>query len=172
MPNAYAHSCDGGVVEDARHGPVLPASNDPAWPARAIQERRRSPCGERVRGVPLRGLPSETHGRLLNGEAPRGYGAQGQSGRPDSNRGPHRPERCALPDCATPRRAESIPHPRARHDDIVAAMPVPTREILAELDRLLEPARFDDYAVNGLQVPGADSVSTVATGVSAHAELF
>ena len=26
-----------------------------------------------------------------------------QSGRPDSNRGPHRPERCALPGCATPR---------------------------------------------------------------------
>jgi dinuclear metal center YbgI/SA1388 family protein len=51
-------------------------------------------------------------------------------------------------------------------------MPVPTSEIVAELDRLLEPARFDDYAINGLQVPGADSVSTVATGVSAHAELF
>src|SRR3954468_24099686 len=26
------------------------------------------------------------------------------SGRPDLNRGPHRPERCALPGCATPRR--------------------------------------------------------------------
>ena len=26
-----------------------------------------------------------------------------KSGRPDLNRGPHRPERCALPDCATPR---------------------------------------------------------------------
>ena len=25
------------------------------------------------------------------------------SGRPDLNRGPHRPERCALPSCATPR---------------------------------------------------------------------
>ena len=25
------------------------------------------------------------------------------SGRPDLNRGPHRPERCALPGCATPR---------------------------------------------------------------------
>ena len=29
-----------------------------------------------------------------------------QSGRPDLNRGPHRPERCALPGCATPRGAE------------------------------------------------------------------
>ena len=28
---------------------------------------------------------------------------EGQSGRPDLNRRPHRPERCALPGCATPR---------------------------------------------------------------------
>jgi dinuclear metal center YbgI/SA1388 family protein len=45
-------------------------------------------------------------------------------------------------------------------------------EILAYLDTLLEPDRFDDYCVNGLQVPGPHEVSTVATGVSAHAELF
>jgi dinuclear metal center YbgI/SA1388 family protein len=45
-------------------------------------------------------------------------------------------------------------------------------EILAYLDALLEPDRFDDYCVNGLQVPGSQEVSTVATGVSAHAELF
>ncbi len=31
------------------------------------------------------------------------------SGRPDLNRGPHRPERCALPGCATPRMGPSIP---------------------------------------------------------------
>jgi hypothetical protein len=31
------------------------------------------------------------------------------SGRPDLNRGPHRPERCALPGCATPREAAIIP---------------------------------------------------------------
>jgi dinuclear metal center YbgI/SA1388 family protein len=47
-----------------------------------------------------------------------------------------------------------------------------TSEILAELDRLLELERFDDYCVNGLQVPGRDHVKTIATGVSAHAELF
>src|SRR3954470_6406600 len=29
-----------------------------------------------------------------------------KSGRPDLNRGPHRPERCALPGCATPRGVE------------------------------------------------------------------
>jgi hypothetical protein len=33
------------------------------------------------------------------------------SGRPDSNWGPHRPERCALPGCATPRRMLEYPTP-------------------------------------------------------------
>jgi dinuclear metal center YbgI/SA1388 family protein len=51
-------------------------------------------------------------------------------------------------------------------------MAVLTSKIIAELDRLLEPARFDDYGPNGLQVPGAVEVETVATGVSAHLELF
>lgn len=51
-------------------------------------------------------------------------------------------------------------------------MPTPTAEILAELDRLLEPGRFEDYCVNGLQVPGRAQVQTIATGVSAHAEPF
>jgi dinuclear metal center YbgI/SA1388 family protein len=45
-------------------------------------------------------------------------------------------------------------------------------EIVAELDRILEPQRFHDYGPNGLQVPGADSVTTLATGVSANVELF
>jgi dinuclear metal center YbgI/SA1388 family protein len=49
---------------------------------------------------------------------------------------------------------------------------VPLQDILGELDALLTPERFDDYCVNGLQVPGAEEVETVATGVSAHAELF
>jgi dinuclear metal center YbgI/SA1388 family protein len=48
----------------------------------------------------------------------------------------------------------------------------PTADILAELDSLLEPARFEDYGPNGLQVPGAPQVDTVATGVSANVELF
>lgn len=51
-------------------------------------------------------------------------------------------------------------------------MPTPISEVLAELDRLLEPERFEDYCLNGLQVPGGANVGTVATGVSAHAELF
>jgi dinuclear metal center YbgI/SA1388 family protein len=48
----------------------------------------------------------------------------------------------------------------------------PTADILAELDRLLDPARFEDYGPNGLQVPGAEQVETIATGVSASLELF
>jgi dinuclear metal center YbgI/SA1388 family protein len=51
-------------------------------------------------------------------------------------------------------------------------VPAATSEVLAEIDRVLEPWRFEDYCVNGLQVPGADRVSTIVTGVSAHAELF
>jgi dinuclear metal center YbgI/SA1388 family protein len=45
-------------------------------------------------------------------------------------------------------------------------------EIVDELDRLLEPERFEDYCPNGLQVPGREEVTTVATGVSAHLALF
>jgi dinuclear metal center YbgI/SA1388 family protein len=44
--------------------------------------------------------------------------------------------------------------------------------IVDDLDRLLEPSRFDDYCPNGLQVPGRAQVETVVTGVSAHVELF
>jgi dinuclear metal center YbgI/SA1388 family protein len=51
-------------------------------------------------------------------------------------------------------------------------MPAATSDILAEIDRLLEPERFDDYGPNGLQVPGGDEVQVLATGVSAHVQLF
>jgi dinuclear metal center YbgI/SA1388 family protein len=46
------------------------------------------------------------------------------------------------------------------------------RELVAHLDELLEIDAFDDYGPNGLQVPGASEVRRVATGVSAHRELF
>jgi dinuclear metal center YbgI/SA1388 family protein len=49
----------------------------------------------------------------------------------------------------------------ARRDDIVAF-----------LDELLDSDSWEDYGPNGLQVPGAEEVSVVATGVSAHRELF
>jgi len=51
-------------------------------------------------------------------------------------------------------------------------MPASVSDVLAEIDRLLEPGRFEDYGPNGLQVPGPDDVDTIATGASAHAELF
>jgi len=51
-------------------------------------------------------------------------------------------------------------------------MPAHLDDIIAELDRLLEPTRYADYCPNGLQVPGRGEIGTVATGVSAHLELF
>jgi dinuclear metal center YbgI/SA1388 family protein len=51
-------------------------------------------------------------------------------------------------------------------------VPTPVSEILAEADRLLRPELFEDYCVNGLQVPGPAEAGVIATGVSAGAELF
>ena len=45
-------------------------------------------------------------------------------------------------------------------------------EILAFCDELLDCGSFEDYGPNGLQVPGADEVSQVATGVTANLELL
>ncbi|MEA2265015.1 MAG: hypothetical protein QOE27_598, partial [Solirubrobacteraceae bacterium] len=45
-------------------------------------------------------------------------------------------------------------------------------DIIADLDRLLEPERFDDYCPNGLQVSGRPEIDRLVTGVSAHVELF
>ena len=51
--------------------------------------------------------------------------------------------------------------------------PVAARdEIIAFLDDLLDASAFEDYGPNGLQVAGAEEVSLVVTGVSAHLELF
>ncbi len=47
-----------------------------------------------------------------------------------------------------------------------------TAEIVSFLDELLDAAAFEDYGPNGLQVPGADSVRKVVTGVSGQLELF
>jgi len=45
-------------------------------------------------------------------------------------------------------------------------------EMVAALDELLEIDAFTDYGPNGLQVPGAEDVSLVVSGVSAQRELF
>jgi dinuclear metal center YbgI/SA1388 family protein len=45
-------------------------------------------------------------------------------------------------------------------------------DLIGYLDELLSPGDFSDYGPNGLQVPGPERVEIVATGVSAHRELF
>jgi dinuclear metal center YbgI/SA1388 family protein len=45
-------------------------------------------------------------------------------------------------------------------------------QVISYLDELLDAPDFADYGPNGLQVPGAEEVTIVATGVSAHRELF
>ena len=45
-------------------------------------------------------------------------------------------------------------------------------QIVAFLDELLDSEAFRDYGPNGLQVPGSREVGVVATGVSAHLDLF
>ena len=50
--------------------------------------------------------------------------ASDQSGRPDLNRGPHRPERCALPGCATPRERRLSQSGARRPSGLVAAGPL------------------------------------------------
>jgi dinuclear metal center YbgI/SA1388 family protein len=44
--------------------------------------------------------------------------------------------------------------------------------IVERLDSLLDPAAYDDYGPNGLQVPGREAVETVVTGVSANVATF
>jgi dinuclear metal center YbgI/SA1388 family protein len=44
--------------------------------------------------------------------------------------------------------------------------------IISALDDLLSPAEFDDLGPNGLQVPGAEEVSRIVTGVSAQRPLI
>ena len=45
------------------------------------------------------------------------------------------------------------------------------RELIRALDELLDPSAFDDMGPNGLQVPGAQEVLRVVTGVTAQREL-
>jgi dinuclear metal center YbgI/SA1388 family protein len=65
------------------------------------------------------------------------------------------------------------PHPETlTPGDIVRSPMAPRDEIVAFLDELLEIDSFTDYGPNGLQVPGAEEVSLVVTGVTAQRELF
>ena len=44
--------------------------------------------------------------------------------------------------------------------------------LLAYLDDLLEPGRFQDYCPNGLQVAGSEQVQKIVTGVTASQALI
>ncbi len=46
------------------------------------------------------------------------------------------------------------------------------RDVIGYLDSILDPSSYDDYGPNGLQVPGRDEFESVATGVTATADLF
>jgi dinuclear metal center YbgI/SA1388 family protein len=48
----------------------------------------------------------------------------------------------------------------------------PRDDIVGYLYELLEIDAFSDYGPNGLQVPGAEEVTLVVTGVTAHRDLF
>jgi dinuclear metal center YbgI/SA1388 family protein len=48
----------------------------------------------------------------------------------------------------------------------------PLTALIDHLDQILNPAAFQDYGPNGLQVPGRAEIEAVVTGVSAGAELF
>jgi dinuclear metal center YbgI/SA1388 family protein len=65
------------------------------------------------------------------------------------------------------------PHPKSSPAGDIVRSPVARRDdIIAYLDELLEIESFTDYGQNGLQVPGAEEVSLVVSGVSAQRELF
>jgi dinuclear metal center YbgI/SA1388 family protein len=51
-------------------------------------------------------------------------------------------------------------------------VPASRDEIVAFCDRLLDARSFTDYCPNGLQVPGAEEVEVVVSGVSANLELL
>lgn len=97
------------VPRTRRYITIRDVSHDFRVTQRREIARPRRPFSERLGRVESRAdaedstLPDVAR-HLLNPTA-------SQSGRPDLNRGPHRPERCALPGCATPRRRAKYPTP-------------------------------------------------------------
>jgi hypothetical protein len=82
-----AHICQAGSPRRTRQPPG--------------RRKSRSASASRTCGVATaRSLPTTIGARATKNPAFAGFF---ESGRPDLNRGPHRPERCALPGCATPR---------------------------------------------------------------------
>src|SRR2546422_864709 len=70
------------------------------------------------------------------------------------------------------RRAREALRASSGHGLVVPDRQAGEQRLEALLDQFLDAASWDDYGPNGLQVPGAEEVSIVATGVSAHRELF
>src|SRR5690242_17110788 len=54
----------------------------------------------------------------------------------------------------------------------VALQMAPRDEILGWCEQLLDVDSFEDFGPNGLQVPGAEEISKVATGVTANLETL
>src|SRR5215210_3054705 len=63
-------------------------------------------------------------------------------------------------------------YPRRRDSKYRPAQMAHLNDVISYLDELLEAPDFPDYGPNGLQVPGSKEVTLVATGVSAHLDLF
>jgi len=69
--------------------------------------------------------------------------------------------------------ADGDPVLAAPHPALAYNLPTMHRnDLLACLDKLLEPGRFKDYCPNGLQVEGREQVSTLVTGVTASLALL
>ena len=51
-------------------------------------------------------------------------------------------------------------------------MTIERQELITYLDRLLQPDQFNDYAPNGLQVEGVQTIQRVVTGVTASQALI
>ena len=63
-------------------------------------------------------------------------------------------------------------YPSWRNSKYRQAQVAHLKDVISYLDELLEAPDFPDYGPNGLQVPGSEEVTVVATGVSAHLDLF
>jgi len=63
-------------------------------------------------------------------------------------------------------------YPAHAHSKYRLAQVAQLSEVISYLDDLLGVDDFQDYGPNGLQVPGAEELRVVVTGVSAHRELF
>src|SRR4051794_23942584 len=150
------------------------------WQTALLSPRRR--CSS---APPGRSSASRTPPRVTSRHLPPSRGARAAPSPPPA-RSPLRPARDAdrrrtrpssrgsrrrgMP--GTPPPSMRVSGPCGGHYWLRSAAMAARNDIIAFLDDLLDAAAFEDYGPNGLQVVGADEVTTVVTGVSAHLELF